>query len=85
MTMLRRKGAEVSYADPYVPALKLGDTMLTSCDISHGVSGFDCVVIITDHSAFDYNAILAQATLVYDARNATAGWHAPDTCRIVKL
>lgn len=85
MAMLRRKGAEVAYADPYVPTLNLGDVVLTSCDLEKGVTDFDCVVIITDHSAFDYAKILAQARLVYDARNATAGWHAPDSCKIVRL
>ncbi|HOJ34460.1 MAG TPA: nucleotide sugar dehydrogenase [Candidatus Hydrogenedentes bacterium] len=83
--MLRRKGAHVQYADPYVPSLEGFDEKLRAYDLSQGVAKFDCVAIITDHDAFDYNAIVREARLVFDGRNATARCTVPSSCRIVKL
>jgi UDP-N-acetyl-D-glucosamine dehydrogenase len=54
-------------------------------DLAQGVARFDCVVIITDHSAFNYETILKEAPLVFDTRNATAGYPAPASCMVVKL
>lgn len=83
--LLSAKGAEVLYADPYVPTLEVLDETLTAYDCKNGVSDFDCVAIITAHSSFDYETILSQASLVYDARNATSGVARPPGCRVVKL
>ncbi len=53
MHLLRRRGAEVGYVDPHVPELRLdGETMRLS--ERRGVPDADCVVIVTDHSGFDY-------------------------------
>jgi UDP-N-acetyl-D-glucosamine dehydrogenase len=45
------------------------------------VSEYDCVVIVTDHSDYDYEAIVAQANLVVDTRNATRGISSPKIVR----
>ena len=42
---------------------------------------FDCVVIVTDHSQYDYADIVAKAKLVVDTRNATRGMDAPNIVR----
>jgi UDP-N-acetyl-D-glucosamine dehydrogenase len=83
--LLKRKGAKVSYCDPYVPTLDfLGERM--ECQSLDGtVKDYDCVVIVTDHSNIDYEKVVRESKLVYDARNATAGMQIPSTCQVVKL
>jgi UDP-N-acetyl-D-glucosamine dehydrogenase len=83
--LLKRKGAKVSYHDPFVPTLKfLGETM--ECyDVAKGLKEFDCTVIVTDHSNVDYQKVLQDSRLVYDARNATHGLSKPESCKVVKL
>ena len=83
--LLRRKGADVSYADPYVPTLEVGGGMMQAYDLDQGVSEFDCVAIVTAHGAVDYKRLLAEAPLVFDTRNATQNLTPPGSCRLVKL
>jgi UDP-N-acetyl-D-glucosamine dehydrogenase len=65
--LLRNAGANVSYHDPHVPELpKLG---LSSQPLEPG--GYDCVTIVTAHSAVDYDRLVDDAKLVVDFRNAT--------------
>jgi len=70
---LRGHGAEVAYHDAYVP--ELDEFGLTSVEIGdvRTLSAYDAVVIVTAHSAVDYRAVVEQAQLVVDLRNATAG------------
>jgi UDP-N-acetyl-D-glucosamine dehydrogenase len=73
--LLRRQGAVISYNDPYFPKVGRGrhfDLNMT-CVPLDDLSGYDCVLIITDHSAYDYNRIVREAQLVIDTRNATKG------------
>jgi UDP-N-acetyl-D-glucosamine dehydrogenase len=71
MEMLARKGARVSYADPFVPQLVLGGTKLTAATPSgDSIADADCVLILTGHSSFDYAIIAEKAALVVDTRNA---------------
>jgi UDP-N-acetyl-D-glucosamine dehydrogenase len=75
MGLLHGKGAIVSYADPFVPELHgrewPGQSDMTAVDLTRGSIGqYDCVVIVTDHKTFDYDAIVAEAGLVVDTRNA---------------
>jgi UDP-N-acetyl-D-glucosamine dehydrogenase len=71
LEMLERKGARISYADPYIPQLTVGAAKLTAVDPTvEAVAGVDCVVILTNHSSFDYDAIADSAALVVDTRNA---------------
>jgi UDP-N-acetyl-D-glucosamine dehydrogenase len=69
--LLREKGALVSYHDPYIPAIEHNDYHLESVmDLMKAVREADCVVIITNHSVYDYPALLEQARLIVDTRNA---------------
>ena len=73
--LLRRRGAEVAYNDPYFPRVGRGrhyDLNLDSVPLSD-VGGYDCVMIVTDHSAYDYAGLVRDAQLVIDTRNATRG------------
>jgi len=72
IALLVEKGTEVSYHDPYCPSLKTneGETMVSVPDLMASVRKADCVVIITNHSDYDYEALLADAQLIVDTRNA---------------
>ena len=75
MHVLQDRGAAVSYADPHAPVLRArdwpGKTDLRSVDLSREeIARYDCVVILTDHRAFDWEMIAASATLLLDTRNA---------------
>jgi UDP-N-acetyl-D-glucosamine dehydrogenase len=69
--LLRGKGAQVSYYDPYVPTIEHEGWGLTSvADLLAEARRADCVVIITHHSSIDYRALVEAAALVFDTRNA---------------
>jgi UDP-N-acetyl-D-glucosamine dehydrogenase len=69
--MLARKGARVSYADPYVPQLTVDGQKLSAVDATpDALAAADCVLILTNHSTFDYAAVAERAALVVDTRNA---------------
>jgi UDP-N-acetyl-D-glucosamine dehydrogenase len=73
--LLREKGAKVFYNDPYFPKVGHGrhyDLNMTNTPLDN-LGQYDAVVIVTDHSAYDYPAIVAQSQLVVDTRNATKG------------
>jgi UDP-N-acetyl-D-glucosamine dehydrogenase len=79
--LLKEKGAQVAYYDPYVPALEDEAWALTSVpDLMAAVRRSDCVVIVTDHAVTDYAGVAEEAGLVFDTRNATgaAGIHRPN-------
>ncbi len=83
--LLNEKGADVAYHDPYVPVLK-HDNIVMECvgELMGEVADADCVVIITNHSDYDYKAILDAASLIVDTRNAlgTAGKNSPKVVRL---
>ncbi|MFC2054394.1 nucleotide sugar dehydrogenase [Chloroflexota bacterium] len=69
--LLEYKGAQVSYHDPYIIRLQHDDWEKTSVpDLSKSLRDVDCVVIITNHSDYDYASILREAVLIVDTRNA---------------
>ena len=72
MTLLENEGAVLSYADPYVPELRLGNTLYQSIDIAKRdlLKSFDCAVIITDHSKLDYRTLIDVLPKIVDTRNA---------------
>jgi UDP-N-acetyl-D-glucosamine dehydrogenase len=83
--LLKKKGALVEYHDPYVPSLREEDVVMHSVsDLMESVRQADCVVIVTNHSVYDYAAILAGARLIVDTRNAlkAAGKNNPKVVRI---
>ena len=72
--LLREHKAEVDYVDPYIPVITLKQEVLTAVPLDGDhVRNADCVLILTDHSVFDYASIVRMASLVVDTRNATAG------------
>jgi len=81
--LLRQKGAIVSYNDPYFPTVGHGrhyDLNMTSVPLDN-LAQYDAVLIVTDHSSYDFRAIAEQSQLVVDTRNATKGIHAPNIVR----
>jgi UDP-N-acetyl-D-glucosamine dehydrogenase len=86
MHLLHQRGAEVSYSDPYVPLIRDdgwdGGLEMTSVPLTPDtLAAADCVAIVTDHRAFDYEAIVRAANLVVDTRNATRS-RAPHVFRL---
>ena len=83
--LLHKKGAEVSYHDPYIPSLSEDSIQLDSvADLSEALKTSDCVVIITNHSQYDYDEILDFASCIVDTRNALgeAGRNNPKVVRL---
>lgn len=73
--LLREKGAVVAYNDPYFPSVGHGRHYalnMTNTPLEE-LANFDAVVIVTDHSSYDYQSIVDQAQLIIDTRNATKG------------
>ncbi|MGD2071662.1 MAG: nucleotide sugar dehydrogenase [Gemmatimonadota bacterium] len=71
--LLEKEGAEVSYHDPYVPVLEEDGQARASVELTdERLRESDAVVIVTDHSAFDYDRIFDLAQVLVDARNATS-------------
>ena len=69
--LLRQKGSEVSYHDPYIPKIEHdGWEMRSVTELLPAVQTADCVVIVTNHSEYDYPALLEAADLILDTRNA---------------
>jgi UDP-N-acetyl-D-glucosamine dehydrogenase len=69
--LLRQKGAQVEYHDPYISRIQHDDWIMESVtDVNQSMRQADCVVIITNHSVYDYAAILENAALIVDTRNA---------------
>jgi len=78
MQLLIERGARLDYNDPYFPALHkmrhYDYSAMRSVNLSPAaLASYDCVLIATDHSAYDYAAIVEAAQLVVDTRNATRG------------
>ena len=70
--LLRGKGSEVSYFDPYVAGIEHEGWGLRSVDDLETAAGHaDCVVIVTNHTAVDYQALAETSRLIFDTRNAT--------------
>lgn len=81
--ILRSRGAEVAYNDPYFPKVGHGrhyDLNMT-CAPLEKLGDYDCVLIATDHSDYDYEQIVKESQLVVDTRNATAGNFAANIVR----
>src|SRR5438270_1224226 len=81
--VLQKHGALVSYNDPYFPNIGKGrryDLQMQRVPLEN-LGQYDCVVIVTDHSDYDYQQIVDEAQLVVDTRNATAGIRSPKIVR----
>jgi UDP-N-acetyl-D-glucosamine dehydrogenase len=72
MLLLKQRGARLTYTDPHVPSLKLDGLQMDSSPVESAEEA-DCVVIVTDHAAFDYGRLAATSKLIVDTRNALKG------------
>ena len=73
--LLQKEGAQVSYNDPYFPTIGKGrryDLQMKRSSLDN-LGQYDCVLIVTDHSDYDYAKIVQESQLVVDSRNATKG------------
>ena len=81
--LLQQRGASVEYNDPFFASVGQGRkyALNMTCTPLDRIPEFDCVIIVTDHSQYDYAAIVDQARLVIDTRNATRGLNAANIVR----
>ena len=80
LDLLLQAGARVAYHDPYFPTVKVGphhDVELI-CTPLNDLCVYDCMLIATNHSQYDYERIAGEAQLVVDTRNATSGIKSPN-------
>jgi UDP-N-acetyl-D-glucosamine dehydrogenase len=79
MMLLQKRGGKMTYSDPHVPVLRLDGLDLKAQPED---TAADCVVIITDHSAFDYKGLVDRGRLVVDTRNALKGFTSKNIVRL---
>jgi UDP-N-acetyl-D-glucosamine dehydrogenase len=84
MHLLGKRGAKVTYSDPFVPKLRADGVVpaMESVDAESGTAQADCAVIVTDHKSFDYGRLVECAKLIVDTRNALKG---RQSAKIVRL
>ena len=83
--LLKQKGAEVAYHDPFIPQFKEESVQMKSIEnLNVAIQEADCVVIITNHSVYDYPAILRNSRCIVDTRNALGkeGRESPNVFRL---
>ncbi len=84
--LLARKGADVVYHDPFIPRIVVEDTieMESVPELMGVIQDVDCVVIVTNHTDYDYEAILEASNCIIDTRNALgqAGHNNPKVIRL---
>jgi len=81
--LLRQRGADVSYHDPYFPFVGHGHhyDLNMACASLDDLPLYDCVMIVTDHSTYDYERIAEEAQLVIDTRNAMSRFRGANIVR----
>jgi UDP-N-acetyl-D-glucosamine dehydrogenase len=76
---LQEKGCEICFSDPYVPQITINETNLDSVTLSPELlQSMDLVVVLTDHSKFDYAMIAKFSPLIFDTRNALSDLAQPN-------
>ena len=81
--LLQKEGADVCYNDPFFPSVGRGrkyDLQMKSTPLTN-LGQYDCVLIVTDHTEYDYKKIVEESQLVVDTRNATKGISSPKIVR----
>ena len=68
--LLEKRGARVTYSDPYVASIRLDGRQMNATDLLPSAAEADCVVIVTDHAGFDYRGLVDASKLIVDTRNA---------------
>ena len=81
--LLQKEGAQVSYHDPYFPMIGKGRKydLQMECASLDDLGAYDCTIIVTDHSDYDYERVVRESKLVVDTRNVTRGMTAPNIIR----
>jgi UDP-N-acetyl-D-glucosamine dehydrogenase len=81
--LLQKEGAQVSYNDPYFPTVGKGRKydLQMKCAPLENLGQYDCTLIVTDHSDYDYARIVRESQMVVDTRNATKGIKSPKVVR----
>ena len=81
--LLKHEGADVCYNDPYFPFVGRGRKydLQMSCVPLDNLGQYDCVLVVTNHSNYDFKSIAKEAQLVVDTRNATRGISSPNIVR----
>jgi UDP-N-acetyl-D-glucosamine dehydrogenase len=83
MQLLRDKGANVDYNDPYIPTVQLGEDTLMSVELTdESFALADCTVIATAHGCYDIEKVVALSKLVFDSRGATRGLNGSNIIRL---
>jgi len=83
ITLLLDRGAEVTFADPHVASLVVGERTLDSVELTaEAVAAADLAILLTDHTAFDIPMVARAATLIVDTRNAFKGIDSPSIVRV---
>jgi UDP-N-acetyl-D-glucosamine dehydrogenase len=80
--LLGRRGARVSYTDPFVASVNVEGERMESTPLDEALSQADIVVVVTDHKSFNYAEVASKAKLVFDARNAMKGISAANIRRL---
>jgi UDP-N-acetyl-D-glucosamine dehydrogenase len=80
--LLQRRGAKVTFSDPYIHAIRVEEGQLHSSEMSPNLAECDCAVIITNHRSVDYDEVVRKAPLVVDTRNALKGRSGPNIVRL---
>jgi UDP-N-acetyl-D-glucosamine dehydrogenase len=72
--LLREKGADISYNDPYIKTVELANVSLLSRELTEAnLAEADCVIIATDHSCYNIHEIIAHSKSIFDSRGVTSG------------
>jgi len=83
LQLLSKKGAQLSYCDPYVPVVREAGIVLSASPFNPAtLRKADCVVVVTDHAAFDYKLVAREAKVVVDTRNALKGLNGKKVVKI---
>jgi UDP-N-acetyl-D-glucosamine dehydrogenase len=83
MALLKKRGAEVSYSDPFVPSITIGDQRLRAEALGADLlQEADLTMILTDHADFDYALVQQSALLIFDTRNALRDFPGENVARL---
>jgi len=80
--LLQRRGARVTFSDPYVKKININGDHLDAQPMLPAVKSADCVVIVTDHSGVDYASVVEESKLIVDTRNALKGFRSEKIVRL---
>ena len=82
MLLLQRRGALITFSDPFVRSLEIDGRTVSAQEIHPAVSQADCVVIVTDHSGLDYGSVVDCSKSIVDTRNVLKGYKSEKIVRL---